>query len=185
MDLFPNEVLRMFLEHLSHRQRMSIFRINSTFAYLIETFPKRNNVRFKLKSAEESYMYKHGNRVESKSELYVKIRSQIIPILSVYTHYTTHGGYVCGYNYQSMAIEIKEFDSFDFEPGENLVNEVKESLVQISKCFSYIDGMTIFEMENRNIFIQIYDDPHIIGYLHTVMCKEVSTNYVCAACNIL
>ena len=40
MDTLPNEVIRMFFEHLNHEERMRISRTCYIWAYLMYTFPK-------------------------------------------------------------------------------------------------------------------------------------------------
>jgi hypothetical protein len=39
MDQFPNEVVRMFLEHLLRRQRSSVARVSSMWRFLVTSFP--------------------------------------------------------------------------------------------------------------------------------------------------
>ncbi len=40
MDIIPNEVIRMFLEYLSHKQRKGVARVSMIWNFLTNTFPK-------------------------------------------------------------------------------------------------------------------------------------------------
>lgn len=57
-DTFPNEVIRMFFEHLSPEQRSSIKRVSTLFCYLLHTFPK---VTYSLESDEADAEIYEGN----------------------------------------------------------------------------------------------------------------------------
>ena len=58
MDLIPNEVLRMFFEHIGFKERWGIMRVCMIWGYLVKTFKYPRMYRFVKQFGDDDANYK-------------------------------------------------------------------------------------------------------------------------------